>query len=480
MLKTRIRRWKLDKKLKLPDMRTAIQLISENGYDGQGPEPRFRIRDRVVPYSEALRYFRRKGILDPLNWLRSLPSDGFVPSSDVKLVTVQSEAGSLCTTDEDDHSATGPWLQALPQGIRHVPMADTTQLTLDPGDAEVLLPMHISLTMQPFLSSGAEQVVHRVNSYCDKYLSSSRSLEHTEPAVHHLTTHAVFAQRMQDGTASLLRNERASAFNDFDSAFALVRDLLTDHHPMSIALILSVICQLDGQSLGALVFHLFRHAEEMATVELGASDPLTTLLRAFTNVEGGATDLALLAVRRAADHLGEFGGVSDWKALYLRERLCDCLYYAPSYDHERATRRRALLRDQEAVYGLCTCNVIWTLTNVADDCLQLGRCEEAKMYFGQALKRSQALSGYGRAKSRFAALEGLARCGMADARWMHTYQGNGADETLAGLSKANEALRLLKEAQAGAKVWFSPSSRRAVRVQTSIHEAEAFIDSLSI
>jgi tetratricopeptide (TPR) repeat protein len=479
MLKTRIRNWKLDKKLKFTDMRTAIQLVAAGGFEGPGTEPRFLIRGRMVPYSEVLRYFHRKGIPDPLNWLRNLPDDNFIPSSDVELHTPHSTDCTPDSTDEEGSSVTRSPAEALQpldvetsQELQRPPMEHTAQPTPEPNEAEGLDTMHISYPLQPYLPIGAEKVVHVANNYCAMYLNSGRSLGHTEPSVHHLTTHAIFAQRMQDGISLLLRNDTASAFYDFQRAFALVKDLLRDNHPMSIGLLLSIVCDLDSRNLGALIFHLFRHIEEMASVELGTFDPLTTLFRTFTHVEGDATNLALLVIRRAADHLTEFDGHIGWKSLYLRERLCDCLYYA-RYDYERASRRRALLRDQEEVYGLDARNVLWTLTNVADDCLQLGRCEEAKTSFGKVLRRSQTLSGYGKAKTRFAALEGLARCAMADARCTQAYDYFDVDETLRRQSKINEALRLFKEAEAEAEVWFDPSSRRIARVRASILEVEA-------
>ena len=90
------------------------------------------------------------------------------------------------------------------------------------------------------------------------------------------------------------------------------------------------------------------------------------------------------ACAEAVDHFSDYIGRLSWKTLYPRERLCDWLFYGP-VDGERAARRSRLLQDQE-VYGSCTRNVPWTLTNVADDFLQKGEPDKAESYFCEALQ----------------------------------------------------------------------------------------------
>ena len=474
MLKTRISRWKIDKKLKLTDMRTVIQIVADSGTEALGREPTFLVRGRAVPYSEVLRYFHRKGIPDPLNWVRTVSNDGFVPSSDVEILTPQTSDSTPDSTDEAGSAETSSTAEALlPLGIQlqeafdYTPVDDTAPSTSASAHVENLDMRALSYLPRPFLSLNTEKLVHITNNYIAKYLSSAPSHRHTEPAVHHLTTHAIFAQRIQDGLSLLQRNLTTSAFNDFQRAFALIRDLLRDHHPMSLSLLLSIICDLDARNANALIFTLLKHISEMSRIELGPSDPLTTLFRSLTRVEGSsATSLALLIVRRAADVLSDSNTSSNWKALYLRERLCDCLYHA-RHDYERATRRQTLLRDQEKYYGRNARNVLWTLSNVADDFLQLGRWEEATLSYREVLRRSEGLSGYGRAKTRFAALEGLGRCKVAEARCM--YEGMERKRTI------DEALQLLGEAEGEAILWFEPSSRRIQSVRGKILEVEALV-----
>lgn len=180
MVKTRIKRWKLDKKLKFTDMRSAIQLMANSGIaGGAGAEPTFLVRGRVVPYSEALRYFHRKGITDPLTWLRSLPDDGFVPSSDVELLTPPTTEFTPDETDEDVGPGTElfDWvlLPSHDENLQELPLFPPDHVdppASTPNEASGLEIMPIALPAQPYLSLSAEKVVHVIDNYCAMYLHS--------------------------------------------------------------------------------------------------------------------------------------------------------------------------------------------------------------------------------------------------------------------------------------------------------------------
>lgn len=99
---------------------------------------------------------------------------------------------------------------------------------------------------------------------------------------------------------------------------------------------------------------------------------------------------------------------SYWKLLYLKERYCDCLYHSGNAGTGQALRAQ-LLDEQQDFYGKTKGNVLWTLTNVADDHLHNYKPAGAEKLFREALERVDSLEKYGRAKTRFAALEGLAK-----------------------------------------------------------------------
>ena len=289
-----------------------------------------------------------------------------------------------------------------------------------------------------------------MHHYIVNYISSQRSHIHTEPEVHAYTVHAQFAAKMQDGIFLLVKPPKnnvdkdqsidtiaSGPFKSFKMGFELVRDILADDHPMSLALVLSVLCELASHAdrtdlgLATILDMLITLFGREAKLLLGEGHPLSTIFSLLAenrfsppSTKSAATsantlhNFILAALRLAVDQLAmpNPSGPHDWKTLYLRERLCDSLYHSgPAFNHERSALRAKLLVDQEAVYGPCRRNVLWTLTNVADDCLSQGEVEAATGYFSQALMRAETHTGYGRAKTRFAALEGLGRSMMKQA-----------------------------------------------------------------
>jgi hypothetical protein len=124
-------------------------------------------------------------------------------------------------------------------------------------------------------------------------------------------------------------------------------------------------------------------------------------------------------------------GPNAWIGLYLLERYCDCLYHA-GISRERQTQRARLLQLQESKYGKTRGNVLWTLTNVADDHLEKFKFKRAKGCYSEALQRADyGLGGYVKVKIRFAAFKGLARVAMvrsqvqnASAAWRHSASGS--------------------------------------------------------
>ena len=74
--------------------------------------------------------------------------------------------------------------------------------------------------------------------------------------------------------------------------------------------------------------------------------------------------------------------------------------------------RLQLVHDLERKYGYTARNVLWTLTNVADNHLAVGDVDSATDCFSDVLKRADTpVEDYGRAKTRFRSLEGLGAVG---------------------------------------------------------------------
>jgi hypothetical protein len=154
---------------------------------------------------------------------------------------------------------------------------------------------------------------------------------------------------------------------------------------------------------------------------------------------------------------------STWQRLYIQERLCDCFYHGRGRT-EGGERRAQLLREQEAFYGSLARNVLWTVTNVADDHLDAGNIQAGEEYYSVVLARAEHLTGFGRAKIRFAALEGLARAERMRFDQLRRSSPTLVDQGLVSLYLQN-AYRYFNEALNEALIWFEPTSRRIARVK---------------
>ncbi len=313
--------------------------------------------------------------------------------------------------------------------------------------------------------SNYDQALSNMQNYCISYAGSADSLKHREPRVHRETKHAIFAQQMQDGLAFVnINNEKA--FANMNKAFDTLAYAFRDPCPMNLALIMVVICTLERQRAKDIQGMLLRHLREL-TATRPISHPWALLFDALVQSPDAVTDVVLRCMRIARDELVRCLSRGDWKTLYLEERLCDCLYYM-RVDGERIETRRALLRAQETYYGSDARNVLWTLTNVADDLLQQTLFTESSIAYQEALNRAEAHRDYDRAKTRFAALEGLADCQLASVgvlRWPHehwpTVQFNeGMDR-----NAFRTALDYLVAAEREAQTWFDVSSHRVLRIQ---------------
>ena len=70
-------------------------------------------------------------------------------------------------------------------------------------------------------------------------------MKHLEPVIHQDTVHDYFEHKIQNGIWVILhQNHPPRAFAHFDSAFDMIWALLKNKHPMSLAQLFAVICEL--------------------------------------------------------------------------------------------------------------------------------------------------------------------------------------------------------------------------------------------
>lgn len=323
-----------------------------------------------------------------------------------------------------------------------------------------------------------DQAIMSIFNFCLAYADDGNHLRHYEPRVHRDTLQAIFAQGMQDGFALLgQKNRPEEARTQISHAFNILKRCLDDPHPMLLAIIIGVLCDLatkrdipDAQRQciqQGLLNGIAAYSPLLVT------HPLRLFFGALVHSGKDTIELALSGLHTVRDTLIGLFGASDWRSLYVEERLCDSLYYS-GIDGGRVELRRELLRKQEEVYGLGARNVLWTLTNVAQDHLLNMQVDRAEELYKSALERAENHKGFDRAKTRFAAFEGLAdvymkRAGTfhASGSWLEYVSISHADDERCG--HLCTAKYYLEQAESEASQWFDQTtSRRYLRIQDKL------------
>jgi hypothetical protein len=472
MLKTRVKKWGLDKKHKKGDMRTAVALIARDRARWSSRHPTFRIRNQTVTYQEILAYFRRQRITDPVAWVQQQQGDGFVASPEVELIIPDVDEGYDNTSPRQSSASTSGQAAGQSLASSWTSSEEVRRTSLELINSPKKTPpatLQGSSIIHPYQHLPGDKVIWVMREYCDSYLESPRAARHKEPPVHRSTTHASFAYSMQTGMFQWKRGEVKKAFEVFGGAFEFLKDMFRDHHPMGIAMLMSTICELKKNNLPDIVTQLTSYTRALVETQHKDSHQLTALFGELDAAGADTANLAVSSMHVALDNLSQKNRELDWKTLYLKERLCDSLYYL-GWSGEGAALRAELLEQQEQKYGKNVRNVLWTLTNVADDDLLRGELQKAEERFLDALDRANTLDGYERANGRFKALEGLAKTAVARANLLMPVSTFDGFNTVVSdphrrprHEKLRAALRFYEDAETEAAMpWFEGPRRARV------------------
>ena len=465
MVLKRLKKWKLCRKNSWAEMCEGARQLASLSLAHEGALPDLIIRGRVVTSADLLRYFRRKQIPDPIGCAMHL---NYSRSEVVDVVSLVDDEDARDIEDEIHGREAGTALNLQPvapatssPGDPHTTRRTNSRARLT-SSLSVHRPSHIGKL------DNYDRILWSTRAYCMSYLESPQHSEHIEPQVHRLTLHGIFQQQMQNGMAILLRDSPKEAFSCFRDAFDQLSSILGDSHIMSLALILTVICELERRKMQTLVNSLLRHLFEMSEVKFVSQHPFIEMFKALSTSHEHRSSIIVRAMQVCLAEMNGRVDRRDWKRLYVQERLCDCLYYA-NIEDDRIVLRRGLLKQQEEMYGIHARNVLWTMSNIADDALQLQDFDEAEAVYEVILARAEKLEGYGKGKTRYAALEGLAR--------MYRIKGEGLRERFVsrfGHCMAREQYMCLlrksvERAQAAeleARSWFEPCSRRIATAES--------------
>lgn len=233
---------------------------------------------------------------------------------------------------------------------------------------------------------------------------------------------------------------------------------------MALAQYLVVVCILATHHAHSILSSLLRHTCQMASV-LRVSTPITQFLLALVsslNVSG----TAIVCLRASVGVFAKQNYMS-WQSFYIQERLCDCLYFNKC-NEERVSQRVRISLLQESFYGSYARNVLYTLTNVASDYIHGGEIDKGQAQYAVVLSRAETLTGLGRAKICFAALEGLAQSEQLLFERVHQPLSHNDEER--SLRHLQNASNYLQDALYEAETWFEKSSRRTLRaLELQVH-----------
>ena len=240
MVKTRLTKWGLHKKLQLPEMRTALQILGPDRSQWPSPAPQFRIHGRVVDLDTILRSYGRKGIREPFEWIRLTSDSDYERSSNVELISDSTPADSERELDEIGQLFELSTPATPKASAPTVSACVTRDWRCYPG-----VPSIVAQELRdPDIYLHSTTAIRHVQAYCLSYMTSARSQFHNEPEIHHLTSHARFLDRMDEGIVLFGREQMGMAFATFDKGFELLKEMFMDIHPMAVATYLLLLCKL--------------------------------------------------------------------------------------------------------------------------------------------------------------------------------------------------------------------------------------------
>lgn len=471
MIMTRVRQWGIARNCNFDEMCAAIRLLGDQELDQAPMDTAFLIRGQQIPLNKILVYFRRKEISDPVAFVKGLPEDRLA-EKDVQLCP----PGSRSEPDSTQSSTLTPsFSESLNASLIQKTSSNSTPSScgLQRGhqssssmtrvDLAMISPQIPNISPMRSPTQPSERLVWSITVYVDSYSASERCDSHHEPSVHHLTTHGQFGARVQEWIALMSgkgpRTESDQALTSINSAFDLIPELLNDHSPMNMAQVLTVICELLQAKYWHMVKMLVKHIYSMSKAQGKSEHTIGAFCAALNDAEDLSAGTIICIMQKAMETLTANRGRTDWRSLYLKERLCDALYHARiDYPYQRQKARQGLLADQKIRNGPNARNVLWTMAIVGDDLRLAGEFDSAKDVFDEVLSRAHHLEGYHKAKTRFPALEGLGLLYL-DMAGHHRYFSQKTQ-------LLRQAMQQFKTAEDEARRWFvfPMSTRRIDRI----------------
>jgi hypothetical protein len=240
MLKKRITKWNLDKNLKHADMSAALSIALAR--EAQGKKSVFLNRGRVVTFEEIKHYFRRKGIHD----LQAMAA-GLTASESESLITCYTPPATPQPSDTIgsvfvDAAETD---QLLPEGFfeEDFKLIDTAGSVPPSGRTTQRIPALRHLAVP---ADCLERLVMINGIYYDCVFEDPHWME--QESAFELDTLELFYHYMTDGQAFLDAANGTRAFEMFNCAFDLIRDILRNRILLFLPYIYHLMIMFGGRN----------------------------------------------------------------------------------------------------------------------------------------------------------------------------------------------------------------------------------------
>lgn len=375
MYKTRIEMWGLNKNRKADEMRALVSMALERQCAGK--RSRFRIRGRIVPFAEAQKYFRRKGIKNLGDIFAQ--SDEVLAQSDLTCST----AGNSPEPINDDH------LWQANQDLHNVqelqPLASQSSgLTSDPSG------------IWPSLSSPEEysQMEQLLFAARDYFRPSSDEFKKTIVSVDLAYSRELqeFERYVRKAAACVDFADPEKAIIEYGKAMSRVPKILRGKQSLNFLVCLFVVlgCCEDA-SRSAFIPALLQFISEVAAIVLPLRHPFCQMIQVISRSLPRVRNMIELAFKEALDTL-----LSENLSFDPRIRIIEYGLYETLFSQRNFFQARELIREtwraEERHLGKRHTLTIWSMMAVGQCSIELGDFPEARVVANDVIQRMQTVT----------------------------------------------------------------------------------------
>lgn len=429
MYKSRLHQWGLDKKKKEHEMLELVRIGLQRGPGEK--EPVFSIRGRQVTLGDALHYFNRKGIKDPLTLLAQhqqpqgrAEGSSAEPSSpsehDIRTPeNAQTPFALQADLDDDESVLDASQADEDPQfDACELSNRPKLVLTSSPNYANDLLGallqgLGISELGEliPFRTISAENIA------LPQTPSSPVEARYTEALVQQTLVYykGVFAERnvsadnsmwtatsddklsdkfyydMYHGYSFLWNKQNDLAFNSFNQAFSQIEHLLRDHHVAFLMYIYDLIIRYEGNGQESPLLRLLDYLANMAlTVFKAENHPIRLIALWMKQADTIRSSLAEFTLRRVLGFFQDSIGYFHPETVALLQLFASGLMSRKKY-LEAALRYQQLTDAFETMHGKNSYEACYALRSVSEAYFHEGRYKESLQALEAALNQSRPL-----------------------------------------------------------------------------------------